>query len=109
MKQSKVLKMLKIPVPFAHFFTITLANVENMLYRCKTKPADLPKRATLPASKSDNMSYLDEEIVSRGSSNSKASHEDSLSGFSNGSKKTEDSYVEKYRGDDQEEECVWSE
>ena len=30
---------------------------------------------------------MDEEIVSRGSSNSKASHDDSLSGFSNGSKK----------------------
>ena len=74
--------------------------------RCKTKPADLPKNATLPSIKSDNLSFLDEEIVSRVSSNSKASHEDSLSGFSNGSKETKNSNTEKYSGDDQEEKHV---
>jgi len=85
--------LIGIPLMFIYMANIgsvlatSFKYIYSKLCRCKTKPADLPKRATLPASKSDNMSYLDEEIVSRGSSNSKASHEDSLSGFSNGSKK----------------------
>ena len=66
-----------------------LATAFKFLYskmcRCSHHP-DLPKKATLP-SKSDASSYLDEEVISRQSSNSKASYEDSISGFSSGSRK----------------------
>lgn len=85
--------LIGIPLMFIYMANIgsVLATSFKYLYsklcRCKTKPSDLPKKATLPSHKSDTQSFMDEEIVSRGSSNSKASHDDSLSGFSNGSKK----------------------
>ena len=54
--------------------------IYSKLCRC-THPPDLPKKATLPSSKSDTTSFLDEveDIVSH-SSASKASYDESISG-----------------------------
>ena len=61
--------------------------IYSKLCRC-THPPDLPKKATLPSSKSDTTSFLDEveDIVSH-SSASKASYDESISGGL-GSRKT---------------------
>ena len=76
-----------IPLMFIYMANIgaILATSFKYLYtkmcRC-SHPEDLPKKATLP-SKGPQTSFLDDEILSRQSSNS---YEDSLSGLSNGSR-----------------------
>ena len=82
-----------IPLMFIYMANIgaILATSFKYLYsklcRC-SQPPDLPKKATLPtASSKSEDSYQDEEVVSQRSSNSKASYEDSLSGFSSGSRR----------------------
>ena len=65
-----------IPLMFIYMANIgsILATSFKYIYskmcRCATHPPDLPKKATLP-SKSDTNSFLDDEIISRQSSNSK--------------------------------------
>ena len=65
-----------IPLMFIYMANIgsILATSFKYIYskmcRCAAHPPDLPKKATLP-SKSDTNSFLDDEIISRQSSNSK--------------------------------------
>ena len=79
-----------IPLMFIYMANIgsILATSFKYLYsklcRC-SHPEDLPKKATLPSNKSETTSFLDDEVLSRQSSNS---YDDSLSGsVSNGSRR----------------------
>ena len=83
-----------------------MSTLASSILRCESKPADLPKKATLPSIREDTLSCLDEELVSRWgwrgkdsldciwifcrgstSSHSKLSHEDSFRSFGNVPKK----------------------